>query len=742
MLSRTLFMAELTDRSVSKEIQYFKEAFEKDYCTPSPGILLRAMDRYHTHTSYYNRSFPVVQSSGMGKSRLMDHSATLRFTIPFNIHEKLESGATYPPFDHQVREFLTKEFKHEVDAITRPLVFLQALFNETVAELQSQKTKITKGTPQEIASKWYEWMKVGSTVDNVGTNRTMLYDRVVEKARELEREPVDHQKLLEHRAKALRTAAQSLVDCLKKLYKTEVEFCAIVYFDEAHTLSLPSNKSHRRTPYYALMRVLNMINDMQIFFVFLSTNSSLLTFAPLASKAVYPAPIRVQNNTELIPPFFELRFDTFCRKFTSDAKEVGKLTLEGVCDLGQMTKFGRPMWHSYYQSLPEDEKHKMIDLAVLKLRGNDHNNADLAALDSRVLIPFDPYQLVSRTTEVELVRSHMRCIYNIPADRQFVRSAYLSEPVLSEAAAVILNSPRSNVDPGRSIVDEAPRILANALETGLLAQEERRQLIARTLLTVAHDGAAKLDSSSTFELRYHRPIRLVHFLEKLLSPEVWKLVRQATPVHVYRDDPELEVAFANTWVNFSHFTRLGDRKSYNLEFASELLKRGAAMQTYNKQDQDVGIPLHNGDLTSMISVERTSIAQFQVLNFPRRITVSPNPSLIGECHDDLPILSVSMQLGVEKSGVEIMTTQIDGDAPAGHTVTRSVLADIERRHYSIVLYGCTAATYSCIGDNAARYASLLRIPTPFQNYLRKTDPELLDTVHTLSHQVVDTVWKN
>ncbi|KAG7089193.1 hypothetical protein E1B28_010895 [Marasmius oreades] len=320
----------------------FKEAFEKDYCTPRPDILLRIMDMYHINTEHYNRSFPVVQSSGMGKSRLMDHSATLRFAIPFNVHEKMDPGTkTYPPFDHEDREYLTKEFEHEVDAITRPLVFLQALFNETVAELQSQKTEITKGTPQEIAGKWYNWMKDGSTVDNVGPNRTMLYDRVVKKAKELEAlQPPKYQKPLVHRAEALRVAAESLVNFLKKLYKTSVKFYAIVYFDEAHTLSLPSNKSHRRTPYYALMHVLNMIRKTPIFFVFLSTNSSLQTFTP--SNSAYPS-IRVQNDTKLIPPFFELPFDNFARKFTSEAKEVGKLTLAGVCELGQMTKFGRPM---------------------------------------------------------------------------------------------------------------------------------------------------------------------------------------------------------------------------------------------------------------------------------------------------------------------------------------------------------------------------------------------------------------
>ncbi|KAG7089226.1 hypothetical protein E1B28_010927 [Marasmius oreades] len=159
------------------------------------------------------------------------------------------------------------------------------------------------------------------------------------------------------------------------------------------------------------------------------------------------------------------------------------------------------------------------------------------------------------------------------------------------------------------------------------------------------------------------------------------------------------------------------------------------MQTYDSQENvDVGIQLHNGDPTSVISLEQTSIAQFQVANVPRRETVFPNPSPIAECRDDLPILSVSMQLGVEKSGVEIMTTHIDSDAPAGHTPSSASSAptDIERRHYSIVLYGCTEATYSCISNHGSEYQNLLQTElTSFQYYSRAHHPVFLRALHKL-----------
>jgi hypothetical protein len=73
----------------------FKQAFETEYAAPFPDILLTTMDLYTPRkgVTYYNRSLSIVQSSGMGKSRLVDHSARSRFTFPFNLHEPLPAGS-------------------------------------------------------------------------------------------------------------------------------------------------------------------------------------------------------------------------------------------------------------------------------------------------------------------------------------------------------------------------------------------------------------------------------------------------------------------------------------------------------------------------------------------------------------------------------------------------------------------------------------------------------------------------
>lgn len=387
------------------------------------------------------------------------------------------------------------------------------------------------------------------------------------------------------------------------------------------------------------------------------------------------------------------------------------------------------------------DKDQVIDLAVTKLVGGHvpqwaPSDALLVALDSRVLIGFDPVRSCSLTKQTKLIKSFMRCIFNIPKSRECVYSGYPSEPILSEAAGRILNPYRRKDE--SSIKNSAPEILGEAL---LLAKGERGELVARTLLTVAHDLAAEeMDQSQTSEPLFHRPIRLIDFLRKLLAPEIWERVRHAKPNHEYEDANELEVAFPDTWINFSHFICLDDYESFSVECATENLKRGAAIQGCDGQEnQDLGIPLHNGDPTLMnICPEKTSIVQFQVKNGRKAVTVFPDPNLIGLRGDDLSILSVVMQLGVEMpqgSQFKIDTTRKNIDAPAGNTRgnARADPTNIARRHYSIALYGCTGSTYSCVGPHGPTYQSLLRTkPKPFHDFPRDPgDPVFLDAVYNL-----------
>lgn len=50
------------------------------------------MDRLYATNNAYNNSLAIIQSSGNGKSRLVDAAAQLRFAFPMNLRETLAHG--------------------------------------------------------------------------------------------------------------------------------------------------------------------------------------------------------------------------------------------------------------------------------------------------------------------------------------------------------------------------------------------------------------------------------------------------------------------------------------------------------------------------------------------------------------------------------------------------------------------------------------------------------------------------
>ena len=134
----------------------------------------------------------------MGKSCLVDHSATLRFTLPFNLikatdpNEKgkvvdtwaaevqtTDNPAGCPPADKTVGTYLTSEWPK--DNNIRHMCFLEALFAEVTERLEDY----TAGTREQVARKWYECLKEGVTPGSNDTNRSRFYEQVVSKAQEV-----------------------------------------------------------------------------------------------------------------------------------------------------------------------------------------------------------------------------------------------------------------------------------------------------------------------------------------------------------------------------------------------------------------------------------------------------------------------------------------------------------------------------------------------------------------------------
>jgi hypothetical protein len=131
-------------------------------------------------------------------------------------------------------------------------------------------------------------------------------------------------------------------DADKDLARAEVLF--FIYFDEAHVLTQvePGRLPPLQSRYDLLGFVLTKMNTLPFFAVFLSTNSSIGSFAP----STYEIPsLWGLQSTVLHAPFTELSFDAFAENsFASLSRENPTgVRLQDVWNLDYLVKFGRPM---------------------------------------------------------------------------------------------------------------------------------------------------------------------------------------------------------------------------------------------------------------------------------------------------------------------------------------------------------------------------------------------------------------
>lgn len=73
-------------------------------------------------SNFYAKMIPIIQSSGTGKSRLMDEIGKEFLSISFVLRHPGQDG--FPPGDHEVTTFLTKPFSTEAELHARVAAFI------------------------------------------------------------------------------------------------------------------------------------------------------------------------------------------------------------------------------------------------------------------------------------------------------------------------------------------------------------------------------------------------------------------------------------------------------------------------------------------------------------------------------------------------------------------------------------------------------------------------------------------
>ncbi len=122
-----------------------------------------------------------------------------------------------------------------------------------------------------------------------------------------------------------------------KSTKTRGEVLLVLSFDETHVMVDDKFTGDIRTGYHALCGALSELYQLDIFSIFLSTNSSLSKYSPKKS-AHWSLRVRDGPMDPVQVPFVELGFDQWKERFIA---EEGRHTLEDVCEVSFMVRFGR-----------------------------------------------------------------------------------------------------------------------------------------------------------------------------------------------------------------------------------------------------------------------------------------------------------------------------------------------------------------------------------------------------------------
>ncbi|KAF8749259.1 hypothetical protein RHS01_10250 [Rhizoctonia solani] len=625
----------------------------------------------------YNWSISVVQSSGMGKSRMVEEAANTVFTIPINIREKLPEGriSDISAAGQNIREFfLKRQSLSDKQQQADYMLFFKLLFDKTHEVVQDCFSGITGS---DLALAWAKYLNNGQNIVEVGTKRKLFYDSVIKDADLVSSVSVGissigrnsrHQQSLKINEFSLseietsmQKSCQTLLELIQPGSSNQDNIC-LLYFDEAHSLTesvKTPDEEHEQSQYHNLGIAIASLIDYR-----------------------------------LIPPFTELPFDIYESTVLDDIKI---LSLESVSKTEVMVGFGRALWYSYHKSNPNKN---IFDLAVDKLTAsgvNDRNSdALLAVLGVRIGIAFNATNNTTYSIQSRLVESHLRVVYWIPEHQGYMYTGAPSEPILAEAAARYLNASNSDRK-GIAVLDQGDYLRKS--KKGFLLEES------------AGD---------------RRPTTIMDFLFALFHSNHHDLIKGARSLTGLESVPTLNQAFANCHVFFSHFALAEDANMLSSTGLAIALVRGMALQAKDGHESiDAVIPVHIGSTTSPIDPSTTSAINLQFKNRQRPMECNVKRSITVP-DLKLPVISIVFELGITGSIREPVTIVQEPRGPT-RSGTRAIHPD--DHHYQIIVKGCSGKAFGVISDEAeAQYKAILGAASILQDFPRNKSKENIEAL--------------
>lgn len=223
-------------------------------------------------------------------------------------------------------------------------------------------------------------------------------------------------------------------------------------------------------------------------------------------------------------------------------------------------------------------------------------DAELACMSVRFGLEFNATTLASQDRERTQVEKHLRLCLAIDRGFETAVTVAPSEPLLAEAASILMTN--DNFDVPRSLLRELER---PGLNTG-----DRGELLAIQLCTAARDNVVK----SQFQTRH---FKVADYITNLLTDGSNILKSFPAKAHTEAHRLPFQDQFGDSWMHFNHFVKVHDYEVINQDFLWRCLVRGAAIVCANNQ-RGFDLILPYCFRGKSISRENTSAFLIQVKN--------------------------------------------------------------------------------------------------------------------------------
>ncbi|KAF8328923.1 uncharacterized protein EI90DRAFT_3155623 [Cantharellus anzutake] len=520
------------------------KSWSSEYRGDAANILYQYMMRQNIADTYA-RLLPIVQSSGMGKSRMVDEFSKKHFVVPFNLRRGAEG---YPAPDHDVLNWFTRINLKEHESDTRFSAFLTALFervSNVIGPRNSIKSIIASSSkpssaeksaalmryPKSLAGQFRLFMTVGQRFGQQAPLRVQFYEEVLVRAEEASIcfvSPLGHSQsrqlyssnrpMTPSKQKTppgrfttktngtdveLATVVRQVLEKIDPRFKLKAQHTPILTlaFDEAHTLA-PSNtgKSDQFSPP-----------------PFLDPSSRI-----------------IQGELSSVKPFSALGFDRMAMKFREG------MTLNDVTKLPYRLSLGRPLWLIRYQEGGERVKDTITVFAIQNFSA--HLLWSAPNVDSKE--PDEP----SREAHA-CVKDGFESVVTVAA----------SEPILTEAAAIILRTVRDK--------DRSCQMLRDILEWPGMSKGDRGELITCNII---------IDTA-------------------LFTHDIYrKSIKDSLPSRLLTGscNDSFAETFKSSRIYITHFIKVYDFKVLSVQYLFKLAARGVGVVCADNQHGiDVVIPI-------------------------------------------------------------------------------------------------------------------------------------------------------